>query len=206
MTIPRELLTNMNYIVQLPCGYNEDTNRLWPLVFYLHGIGDSKRVLRFGPPRLVAQGKDLPCIVVSPQVPEGYFAFRESNLTLAILDKVMRENRVDKRRVCVTGNSAGAFGAIVMAARQPERFASLVPICGGVDYVDSLRLRDVPIWAFHGEKDHIIPVEESRRLVRLVNEIGGHARLTIYPDLGHHCWNRAYDDPALWDWILAQKK
>jgi predicted peptidase len=180
------------------------------MVFYLHGIGESgndlRKVLRFGPPRLVAQGKDLPCIVVSPQAPKDYFWFRESNMALAILDEVTKIYRVDKRRVHLTGNSMGAYGAIVLAAREPERFASLVPICGGVDYVDSLRLRDVPIWAFHGEKDHIIPVEESRRLVRLVNEIGGHARLTIYPDLGHHCWNRAYDDPALWDWILAQKK
>ena len=210
LTIPREQLTNLDYLIQLPHGYDEETNRWWPLVFYLHGIGESghdlTKVLRFGPPRLVAQGKDLPCIVVSPQLPPGYFWFRESNLALAILDEVMRSNRVDQTRVCITGNSMGAFGAIVMAAREPERFASLVPICGGVDYVDSLRLHDVPIWAFHGEQDPIIPVAESRRLVRLVNEIGGHARLTIYPDLGHNCWDRAYDDPALWDWILAQKK
>jgi predicted esterase len=75
-----------------------------------------------------------------------------------------------------------------------------------VDYVDSLRLRDVPIRAFHGEKDPIIPVEESQRLVKLVNEIGGQARLSIYPDLGHNCWDRADDDPALWQWNLAQKR
>jgi predicted peptidase len=180
------------------------------LVFYLHGIGESgddlKKVLRFGPPHLVAQGKELPYIVVSPQAPKGYFWFRESNMMQAILDEVMKSYRVDKQRVCVTGNSMGAFGAVVLVAREPKRFASLVPICGGVDYVDSLRLRDVPIWAFHGEKDPIVPVEESRRLVRLVNEIGGNARLTIYPDLGHNCWDRAYNDPALWDWILAQKR
>jgi pimeloyl-ACP methyl ester carboxylesterase len=210
MTIPREQLTNMNYLVQLPRGYEEDTNRYWPMVFYLHGIGESgnnpKKVLRFGPPRLVAQGKDLPCIVVSPQVPKGYFWFRESNMMVAILDEVMKTYRVDKRRVHVTGNSMGAFGAVVLAAREPERFASLVPVCGGVEYLDSLRLRAVPIWAFHGEKDPIVPAEESRRLVRLVNEIGGNARLTIYPDLGHNCWDRAYNDRALWDWILAQHK
>ncbi len=210
MTIPREQLTNMNYLIQLPRGYEEDTNHYWPMVFYLHGIGESgnnlKKVLRFGPPQLVAQGKDLPCIVVSPQVPKGYFWFRESNMMLAILNEVTKNYRVDKHRVCITGNSMGAFGAIVLVAREPERFASLVPVCGGVDYLDSLRLRNVPIWAFHGEKDPIVPAEESRRLVRLVNEIGGKARLTIYPDLGHNCWDRAYNDPALWDWILAQKK
>src|SRR5260370_11155768 len=131
---------------------------------------------------------------------------RESKAMLEILDEVAARYRVAKRRVPATGNSMGAFGAILLVAGIPERFASLVPVCGGVDYVDSLRLRDVPIWAFHGEKDPIIPVQESRRLVELVNQIGGKARLTTYPNAGHNCWDRAYNDPALWDWMLAQKK
>ena len=165
-----------------------------------------EKVLRFGPPKLMAQGQDLPCIVISPQLPKGDFWVRESDALLNILDEVNKLYRVDQRKVNVTGNSLGAFGAIALVAREPERFASLVPICGGADYLDSLRLRDVPIWAFHGEKDPIIPVEESQRLVRLVNQIGGKARLTIYPDMGHNCWSLAYSDPALWDWILAQKR
>jgi len=210
ITIPREHPAKVQYLVQLPRGYDEQTNRFWPMVFYLHGIGewgdDLKKVLRFGPPRLMAQGTNLPCIVVSPQLPKGYFWFRESNSMLEILEEVTALYRVDKRRVHATGNSMGAFGAILVVAREPERFASLVPVCGGVDYLDSLRLRDVPIWAFHGEKDSIIPVEESRRLVELVNQIGGKARLTIYRDAGHNCWDRAYDDPALWDWMLAQTR
>jgi predicted peptidase len=210
MKVPRNHFTHLNYLVQLPRGYEEDTNRFWPMVFYLHGLGeggyDVEKVLRFGPPKIVAKGKDLPCIVVSPQVPDGYFTFRESNTMLEILEEVTARYRVDKRRVHVTGNSMGAFGAVLLAAREPERFASLVPMCGGVDYVDALRLRDVPIWAFHGEKDPIIPVEESRRLVELVKQIGGKARLTVYPGVGHNCWDRAYDDPALWDWIFAQEK
>ena len=210
MTVPREHPMKIQYLVQLPRGYQDDTNQFWPMVCYLHGIGESgddiKKVLRFGPPRLVAQGRELPCIVISPQLPKDYFWFRESNAMIDLLDEVTKRYRVDKRRVHVTGNSMGAFGAVLLAAREPGRFASLVPVCGGVDYVDSLRLHDVPIWAFHGEKDPIIPVEESRRLVELVRQIGGKARLTIYPDLGHNCWDRAYEDPALWDWMLAQKK
>jgi len=208
--VPREPMTQMNYLVQLPRGYDENTNRFWPLVLYLHGIGERgdnlDKVLRFGPAKLIAAGKDLPCIVVSPQIPDNYFTFRESSALLALIDEVIARYRVDARRVHVTGNSMGGYGAVLLAAREPERFASLVPICGGVDYLDSVRLRRVPIWAFHGEKDPIIPVEESRRLVRLVKEIGGNARLTIYPDLEHNCWDRAYSDPALWEWMLAQKK
>jgi predicted peptidase len=210
MTVPREHYTNLPYLVQLPRGYHDATNRAWPLVLYLHGIGEQgtnlQKVLRFGPPRLLAEGKDLPCIVVSPQLSRGYFWFRESNALVELMDRVMAEYRVDRRRVHVTGNSMGAYGAVLLAAREPERFASLVPVCGGVDYVDGLRLRDVPIWAFHGEDDPIVPVEESRRLVRLVNDLGGHARLTVYRGVGHNCWDRAYADPALWKWMLSQWK
>jgi predicted peptidase len=210
MSIPREHPTKLQYLVQFPRGYEEYTNRFWPLVIYLHGIGergdDIRKVLRFGPAKLMEEGKDLPCIVVSPQLPNGYFWFRESNALVMLLEEVTKTYRVDKRRVHATGNSMGAFGALLLAAREPERFASVVSVCGGVDYVDSLRLRDVPIWAFHGDQDPIIPVEESLRLVRLVNQIGGKARLTVYPGVGHNCWDRAYRDPALWDWMLDQKK
>jgi predicted peptidase len=210
MKIPRNHPDEIHYLVHLPDGYNEDTNKVWPMVFYLHGIGESgnnlNKVLRFGPPHLIKQGKKLPCILVSPQIPKNYFAFRESNTMLEILEEVTARYRVDKRRVHVTGNSMGAFGAILLAAREPERFASLTPMCGGVDFVDALRLRDVPIWAFHGEKDPIIPVDESRRLVNLVRKIGGTAQLTTYSDLGHNCWDRAYDNPELWKWIFEQKK
>ncbi len=210
MQVPREHPTEMHYLEYLPRGYHEDTNRHWPLVIYLHGIGESgtdlEKVLRFGPPKIIAEGKDLPCIIISPQVPRGYFWFRESNWTLEILEKVMRERRVDRDRVHATGNSMGAFGAVLLVAREPQLFASCVSVCGGVDFMDSLRLRDVPLRAYHGAKDPIIPVEESRRMVEMVNRIGGQAELILYPDLGHNCWDRAYDDPNLWQWMLAQKK
>jgi len=210
MQMPRDHPNEMHYLVQLPRGYHDDTNRLWPLVFYLHGVSESgkdlEKVLRFGPPKIVAEGKELPCIIVSPQVPRGYFWFRESSWTLEILEKVMRDYRVDRQRVHATGNSMGAFGAVLLVAREPQLFASCVPVCGGVDYMDSLRLRDVPMWAFHGADDPIIPVEESKRMVEQVNKIGGHAKLTIYPGVGHNSWDRAYDDPELWKWMLAQKR
>lgn len=210
LTIPREPLGKLQYSVILPRGYADETNRMWPMVLYLHGIGESgnnlEKVLRFGPPRLMTQGRELPCIVVSPQLPRDYFWFRESNAVLEVLEEVMSRYRIAPDRVHVTGNSMGAFGAILLAAREPQRFASLVPVCGGVDYVDSLRLRDVPVWAFHGEDDPIIPVEESVRLVRLVKNIGGTAKLTVYPGIGHNCWDKAYNEPGLWEWILAQRK
>ncbi len=210
MRIPREHPVELQYLVQFPRGYHEDTNRVWPTVFYLHGIGewgsDMNKVVRFGPPRLMVEGRDLPFIVVSPQLPQGYFAFRESNHMLRLMDEVTARYRVDRRRVHVTGNSMGAYGAVLLAAREPERFASVVPVCGGVDYVDALRLRDVPMWAFHGEDDPIIPVAESRRMVELVRGIGGKARLTVYPGVGHNSWDRAYNEPELWQWMLAQRK
>jgi predicted peptidase len=203
-------LTSVQYLLHLPSDYDALPDRRWPIVIYLHGLGqagdDLDQVLRFGPPRLIGEGRQLPFIIVSPQMPAGYFWFRETNAVLQVLDEVSERYRVDPKRVHLTGNSMGAFGAIMLAAKAPERFASLVPICGGVSFLDSLRLRDIPIWAFHGADDPLIPVEESQRLVRLVNGLGGQAQLTVYPGVGHNAWDRAYDDPALWEWLALQSK
>ncbi|HEV56810.1 MAG TPA: phospholipase, partial [Phycisphaerales bacterium] len=68
------------------------------------------------------------------------------------------------------------------------------------------RLRDVPVWAFHGEKDPVVPVRESQRMVAVVNAAGGNARLTVYPDAQHDSWTQTYDNPDLYTWLLSHTK
>jgi alpha-beta hydrolase superfamily lysophospholipase len=31
-------------------------------------------------------------------------------------------------------------------------------------------------------------------------------RLTVYPDARHDSWTRAYDDPALYEWLLGHAR
>jgi len=199
----------LRYLLALPEGYGDRARRSerWPLVLFLHGLGecgeDLELVKRHGPPKLVAEGKKLPCIVVSPQCPQPGW----SPMVLhALVDELTEKLRVDESRLYLTGLSMGGFGVWTTAVERPERFAALVPICGGGDPIAVRRLKDVPVWLFHGRLDPLVPVAKSEELVRALESAGGHSKLTIYDDLGHDCWTRAYDDPELWTWLFSQRR
>jgi predicted peptidase len=197
----------LHYLLSLPDGYDDPArkNEKWPLLLFLHGVGecgtDLERVKAHGPPKLIAAGKKLPMIVVSPQTAKLGWVPLELN---ALLDDLEKRLRVDETRVYLTGLSMGGFGTWATASARPDRFAAIVPICGGGDWLGAQRLRSVPTWIFHGRLDPVVPVDESERMARTIEKAGGKPKLTIYDDLGHDCWTRAYDDPALWEWIAAQ--
>ncbi len=197
----------LEYLVALPDGY-EDGDQSWPLLLFLHGAGergdDLSRVAVHGPTRRVAEGERFPFILVAPQAPEGtWWDARELG---ALLDEVERAYRVDPDRVMVTGLSMGGFGAWSLAEAFPDRFAAVAPVCGGGTPGRVCAAADVPIWAFHGALDDVVPVERSLEMVQRLRRCGGHVRLTLYPDAGHDSWTETYANPALYDWLLAQRR
>ncbi len=72
---------------------------------------------------------------------------------VGILDEVIAQNPIDPARIYLTGLSMGGYGSWELAERMPERFAALVPICGGGDETQAGRLVGLPIWAWHGDAD-----------------------------------------------------
>jgi predicted peptidase len=102
----------------------------------------------------------------------------------------------------------GGMGAWLLGAVAPERFASVVPICGPVPPLDGFldmlaALSTTPVWAFHGALDDMVPVTHTLAAVEALERAGGRPRMTIYPDVGHRSWEPAYADPALWRWFLG---
>lgn len=90
-----------------------------------------------------------------------------------------------------------------MAAAHPDRFAAVVPICGPGDPTVADRIARLPVWTFCGDADRDETVLNLREVVRKLREVGNHARLTEYRGVGHNSWDRAYNDPALIDWMLG---
>lgn len=82
--------------------------------------------------------------------------------------------------------------------------AALIPCCGGGMYGNTGRLKNVPIWAFHGVLDNVVCVTGSINKVKAVNNAGGNAKLTIYPDVEHNSWERAFSDDELYKWLEKQ--
>jgi len=119
---------------------------------------------------------------------------------------VIRKYHVDRRRVYLTGLSMGGFGTWSLAAANPKRFAAIAPICGGGNTADAKKLATLPMWVFHGAKDPTVPVQRSREMVEAIKVAGGNIKYTEYPEAGHDSWTETYDNPALYEWFLAQKR
>ncbi len=194
------------YQLYLPEGYGEK-GKQWPLVLFLHGAGERGTsidlVKKHGPPKLLDQGKKFPFIVVSPQCPEN--EFWSTAVLSSLLDEIEGTYKVDRSRVYVTGLSMGGNGTWKLAMASPGRFAAIAPICGWGDTNAVCSLRNVPVWAFHGKKDPVVPIDRTESLVNVLKACGGDVRFTVYPEAGHDSWTETYDNPALYDWLLAKK-
>lgn len=197
-----------NYLLYLPPEYGRDKDKKWPLIMFLHGSGESgnnlEQVKRHGVPKIVEEVDNFPFIVVSPQCPAN--SWWDDLVLLALLDDMVQQYAVDTERIYLTGLSMGGFGTWSLAIRAPQIFAAIAPICGGGNPYIAGRLRDVPVWAFHGAMDSTVPSSESRRMVRAVKNAGGDAKLTIYPNAGHDAWTETYNNPELYNWFLQHRR
>jgi predicted peptidase len=122
---------------------------------------------------------------------------------LAILDEAARIHPVDKNRIYLTGLSMGGYAVWDLAMENPDRFAAIAPVCAAGSKERVSLLRDVPVWAFHGAKDDIVPVEEANSIIKELLTSGGDARITIYPEGDHDAWTETYNNPELYNWFLG---
>ena len=207
--------TNLPYILYLPDDYENNPDKQYPLLLFLHGAGergtDLKLVKSQGLPKKFESGDNIPFIVLAPQCPkEDWWAdYRHALITM--VDAVITNYRVDEARVYLTGLSMGGRGTWDMATFFPNRFAAIAPICGWGDglfgYPDRLkRIKHIPVWAFHGDADDIVPIAATQWLVDALKEYGGNVKFTIYPNVGHNSWTESYDNPDLYAWFLQYKR
>ncbi len=196
-----------DYLLYVPKGYGQE-KKLWPMILFLHGAGergDDLELLKVtGLPETLEKKKDLPFVVISPQCPQDDWWTDEALISL--LDDVEQRYDVDKKRVYLTGLSMGGFGTWSLAVAHPDRFAAIVPICGGGEPTDARKLKDMPVWVFHGAKDVAVPVEKSQMMVDALKEQGSNVKFTIYPDADHDSWTVTYSNPELYKWFLEHRK
>ncbi|MBC8236475.1 prolyl oligopeptidase family serine peptidase [bacterium] len=182
----------LNYLLFLPKGYGEDAKQKWPLILFLHGMGergdDIELVKILGIPKIVEQKENFPFIAVSPQCPKFSWWTAEAEALNALLDEIVAKYAVDEDRIYLTGASMGGYGTWHLAMMYPERFAAIAPICGGGDPERASVLKNVPAWVFHGGKDTVVSPEESEKMVDALKTLGGDVRFTLYPEAGHDSW------------------
>ena len=216
LTKTRSKRINLNYLLFLPEGYAAKPSTNWPLILFLHGIGergsDPWKVKVHGPPKIAEKMTNFPFIVISPQCPNGEWWSNE--ILGALLDEMIAKYQVDTNRLYLTGLSMGGFGAWNLALEFPQRFAAVAPVCGGgnpyyPNAYDARRkavLKSLPFWVFHGDKDPSVALEESERMVKALKKFGCDVKFTVYPGVGHDCWTQTYNNPQLYEWFLEHKR
>jgi predicted peptidase len=200
-----------------------------PLVVFLHGAGergtDNVKQLKYLPAWLAepANRGRHPAFVLAPQcraderwvdvswadgtsTPQAEKPTTDMAAALAALEDVIAREAVDPARIYLTGLSMGGYGSWDLATRMPERFAAVVPVCGGGDDRGAARLAGLPIWCFHGDADRAVPVARSRDMIAAVRRAGGRPIYSELAGVGHDSWTPAYRDPFVLDWLFAQRK
>ncbi|MCS7077817.1 MAG: prolyl oligopeptidase family serine peptidase [Bacteroidia bacterium] len=194
--------------INLPKDYEAKKDSVFPFILYLHGRSaqgtDLHRVRGYGVPYTVDKGNvDLSnFIVVAPQTNKGWSPM----LIKQMIDTLQKHYRIDSTRRYLTGMSMGGFGCWMTAGQYPDLFAAIAPVCGGGDVKDVERLKNVPTWVFHGDKDPLVGIQSSIAMIEELRKINGNVRFTIYKNEGHAAMVRVYDDASLYQWFLRHKK
>ena len=126
---------------------------------------------------------------------------------MSVLDSLTACGAVDSTRVYICGISMGGFGTWDALQRWPEKFAAAIPICGGGDPAYADRMKDIPIYIFHGFLDRVVMPSRSIQMYDALREVGNEtAILVTYPELGHECWDEAFSTAGLFGWLFGKKK
>jgi predicted peptidase len=199
----------MGYLLYLPEDYGK-SNKVYPVIMALHGAGERgdhlDQLKVHGLPKILQSKKDFPFIVIAPQCPSGSRWTEQFNELISILNDISKNYRVDTTRIYLTGYSMGGEGTWKFAMKYPDRFAAIAPICGLGYPRLAEKLKFVPIWVFHGDKDPVNPYSESEEMIKLLKSIGADVKFTTYQTNEHDVWNRTYENPELYDWFLKHKK
>lgn len=197
------------YYTQYPKGYFE-SSKYWPLIIILHGSGE--RTISFEELQHHAYFQSCydftaelyPALLVVPQCPENEHWEPEKIEELVL--QLLADEKVDSQRISLCGFSMGGYGCWHTAARYPERYSAIAPICGGGNVEDAELLRQTSVWAFHGALDTVVSVAESYRMIDALNAVGAEPLLTIYENGEHNVWEETFASPALYAWLLQEAK
>lgn len=193
--------------LHLPAGYGSDARR-WPLVVFLHGSGERGENLAavkvHGPPKHAERGAAYPFVLASPQLADG--RRWEPGELHALLAVLLARLAVDADRVTATGLSLGGHGVWDWAAAYPRDLAGIAPVCGYGDPDDVCHAKPVPVRAYHGDADTVVPLAAQQACVEALRACGGSVSFTVYPGVGHNAWDPAYEDPGLVPWLMAQRR
>lgn len=192
------------YYEYLPQGYSPTDSKKWPLIIFLHGVGEVgnggsqlSTILRTGLPQVIQKGKNLPFVVIMPQ---ATFQWWDVNAIDQLYEYVKVKYKIDPNRFYLTGLSLGGIGTWQYTTYFPQKVAAMVSISGNGGGGYLCTITDIPIWDFHGDADPTVVIQGDIDAINTVNtqcKVSPKAKLTVYPGVGHNCWDRTYDGTGM---------
>ncbi len=229
----------MPYYIYVPTNY--DRRKKYPLVIGLHGTGEVMEpicavLMKTQMGTAFAEASEAgnnECIVLIPKCNVRYdeddnwttlnqfirqrtdspfWPMPQLKVAWKLIEKLMKDYRIDDKRLYLTGISSGAFGAYVMAMEHPDTFAALVPVAGAANPERIGALKQLPMWIFHASDDPVIvPSYTLDPTLACLDKAGIKYRLTRYPEKqifwqsAHFCWEVVYKDKELMEWLFSQR-
>ena len=207
------------YLEYLPDSYSSSSN--FPCIIFLHGSGERgdgspaalEKLKAQGIPKFIANGSNMcftvngqtECFVVlSPQQTTARWGWQGD--VIPFIQYALANYKIDPERIYITGLSMGGYGTWNWSATEPHRFAAIAPVCGGGKPQDALKLKNLPVWTFHGARDNIVPLSESEDMVAALQACGGNVKFTVYPEAEHDSWTQTYNNPELYKWFLQHQR
>lgn len=201
---------NLDYIISYPKNYSEGER--YPIIFHTPGAGARGRDLSLIKTNIALIDRQNAgdeylnkCLIVIPQCySQNWFDIYDELRDLC--DYIYNASFTDKRRFYGSGISMGGYAVYQLFMTFADRFAAGIVCCGGGMYWNAERIKDIPLWIFHGIQDDVIFVEEAIRMTDKLRGFGGNVKLTLYDDCRHDSWTRAYATPELYKWLLSQSR
>ena len=201
-------ISSMNYLLSLP---EDNSAESLGLIVMLHGAGERgvnvANVYRHGIPELVAEGREIPAILLFPQCPAWAVWDNVVDRVKGLIDSIAKDFSVDMSRITITGSSMGGYGSFAMGLSYPNFFAGIAPVAGGGMSWRAGRLRKTPVLAIYGEKDGAVPFVCSELMVNNLKNAGGNVEFISLKNFDHNDGiDFAYRSTKLISWLLAQKR
>ena len=197
--------SELGYILTSPD--NIKAGEKLPLIVFLHGAGergnDLEKLKVYCVPKLFTKNQEhggIRAYTLSPQCPDNTTWIDYKKELVALIDKVISENNVDEKMVSLCGISMGGFGTWELALTYPSKFHKIAPLCGGGMNWRAWAI-NMPVRVFHGKLDDVVPISQSEAMVNSLRVQGKDVEFIVYDDLSHNCWDRAFEQTDLIEWL-----
>ena len=206
-----------------------DAGNSYPVIVSLHGAGgkgkNNNKQLKDWNRQLAEESrrKEFPCYVVAPQAAELWNADHLKKIQALI--KTLPS--VDMDRIYIMGHSMGGHGTYIFIQLAPDYFAAAAPSAGSglkrtEKFIDPAKIKNVPIWAFHGDKDGVCPIDKDLAVLDEMKKLNGNMKLTIWAGGNHgvsdrmiaggnngtteYSSDRCDREPDFMTWLFKQKR